>query len=162
KNEALPNENTFNSRIQYQQSLLEDAIRFSTAIESNSGLLAQQEYTYLKVEPGQGVYKWVDYNGNGIQELDEFEIAEFPDEADYNRVLLPNQHFVQVNENKFSQMLTLQAKQWSDRNVILGILGKLHNQTSYLIDRKVEKDGKGPNLNPFKDGGDAQIGLNLN
>ncbi len=162
KNEALPNENTFNSRIQYQQSLLEDAIRFSTAIESNSGLLAQQEYTYLKVEPGQGVYKWVDYNGNGIQELDEFEIAEFPDEAEYIRVLLPNQHFVQVNENKFSQMLTLQAKQWSDRNGILGILGKLHNQTSYLIDRKVEKDGKGPNLNPFKDGGDAQIGLNLN
>src|SRR5699024_51015 len=117
---------------------------------------------YLKVEPGQGVYKWVDYNGNGIQELDEFEIAEFPDEAEYIRVLLPNQHFVQVNENKFSQMLTLQAKQWSDRNGILGILGKLHNLTSYIIDRKVEKDGKGPNLNPFKDGGDAQIGLNLN
>lgn len=162
KNEVLPDENTFNSRIQYQQSLFKDAVRSSTTIESNSGLLAQQEFTYLKVEPGQGVYKWVDYNGNGVQELDEFEIAEFPDEAEYIRILLPNQHFVQVNENKFSQMLTFQPRQWREKSGILGFMGKLHNQTSYLIDRKVEKGGKAPNFNPFKDGGEAQIGLNLN
>ena len=162
QNENLPNENTFNSRVQYQQSLFKEAVRLSTTIESNSGLLAQQEYTYLKVEPGQGVYKWVDYNGNGIQELDEFEIAEYPDEAEYIRVLLPNQHFVQVNENKFSQMISMQPRQWREKDGILGFMGKLHNQTSYLIDRKVEKDGKGLHLNPFKDGGDSQLGLNLN
>lgn len=162
KDENLPNENTFNSRVQYQQSLFKEAVRLSTTIESNSGLLAQQEYTYLKVEPGQGVYKWVDYNGNGIQELDEFEIAEYPDEAEYIRVLLPTQHFVQVNENKFSQMISMQPRQWREKDGILGFMGKLHNQTSYLIDRKVEKDGKGLHLNPFKDGGDSQLGLNLN
>lgn len=162
KNEALPDESTFNSRIQYQQSLFQNAIILNTSIESNSGLLAQQEYTYIKVEPGQGIYKWVDYNGNGIQELDEFEVAEFPDEAEYLRVLLPNQHFVQVNENKFSQLLSLQPRQWREKEGVLGVLGKFHNQTSYLIDRKVEKDGRRPNLNPFKDGGEAQIGLNLN
>lgn len=161
ENQDMENENTFNSRIQYQQNLFKDAVRLQTSIESNSGLLAQQEYTYLKVEPGQGVYKWVDYNGNGIQELDEFEIAEYPDEAEYIRVLLPNQHFVQVNENKFSQMLSIHPRQWREKSGWLGFMGKLHNQTSYLIDRKVEKDGKTPSFHPFKNGGDAQIGLNL-
>ena len=30
---------------------------------------------------GQGIYKWTDYNGDGIQQLDEFEIAEYSDLA---------------------------------------------------------------------------------
>lgn len=162
KQKDLPTENTFNSRVQYRQSLWNNSIHLNTSLESNTGLLAQQEYTYIKVEPGQGIYKWVDYNGNGIQELDEFEIAEFPDEAEYIRVLLPNQNFVQVHENKFSQMLNLHPKQWREKNGILGFLGKFHNQTSFLIDRKIKKEGNSPRFNPFKDGGESQIGLNLN
>lgn len=162
KDKSLETENSLNSRVQYQQSFFDNAIRSSTTLEFNSGLLAQQEFTYIKVDPGQGTYKWVDYNGNNIQELDEFEVAEYSDEGEYLRILLPNQHFIQVNENKFSQLLSLQPKQWEDKDGFLGILGKFYNQTSYLIDRKVKKDGESPNFNPFKDAKEGQIGLSLN
>jgi hypothetical protein len=47
----------------------------------------------LQVNPGQGVYMWNDYNGNGIQQLQEFEIAAFPDQAKYIRVFLPKSDF---------------------------------------------------------------------
>jgi hypothetical protein len=38
-----------------------------------------KEFQYIKVTDGQGIYKWTDYNGDGIQQLDEFEIAEYSD-----------------------------------------------------------------------------------
>ena len=61
--------------------------------ETNSGNLPQQEFTFLEVEPGLGTYKWIDINGNNIQELEEFEIAVFEDEGRYIRVLIAKSNF---------------------------------------------------------------------
>lgn len=155
-------ERSLNSRIIYNQSFFNNGIFWNTTLETNNGVIPQQEFTYVKVEPGQGVYKWVDYNNNGIPELDEFEVAQFPDEAEYIRVLLPNQMFIKIRQNKFSQTLTLNPHDWSDRTGFLGILSKFYNQTSYILDRKVKRDTDGFNINPFKDGGDDQLGLLLN
>jgi len=55
---------------------------------------------------------WNDYNGNGIQELQEFEIAPFPDQAKYVRVFLPNQIFIKTHQNKFSESININPNQW--------------------------------------------------
>jgi hypothetical protein len=70
-------ESSLNSRILYNDNFFNSLIQTSTAYETSSGTIAQQEFTYLEVEPGLGVYMWNDYNNNGIQELQEFEIAPF-------------------------------------------------------------------------------------
>ena len=124
--------------------------------------MPQQEFTYVKVDPGQGVYTWNDYNNNGIQDLEEFEVAQFQDQAEYVRVLLPNQIFVKIRQNKFSQIVTLNPQQWSNKEGIFKVISQFYNQTSYVIDRKVRRDNDGFNINPFEDGGDDQLGLNLN
>ena len=108
-------ERSLNSRILYNQSLWNGGVHLNTAIETNSGVVPQQEFTYIKTDPGQGVYMWVDYNGNGIQELDEFEVAQFPDQAEYIRILLPNQTFIKIRQNKFSQTLTLNPQVWKTK-----------------------------------------------
>lgn len=160
--ESQEMERSLNARIIYNQSFFNNGIFWNTALETNNGVVPQQEFTYVKVEPGQGVYMWVDYNNNGIQELDEFEVAQFPDQAEYIRVLLPNQLFIKIRQNKFSQTLTLNPHDWTDNTGFLGILSKFYNQTSYILDRKVKRDTDGFNINPFKDGGDDQLGLLLN
>ena len=91
KDSNKENEPSLNSRILYSDRYFGQILQTTTAYETSSGTIAQQEFTYLQVEPGQGVYMWNDYNGNGIQELQEFEIAPFPDLAIYVRVFLPNQ-----------------------------------------------------------------------
>lgn len=155
-------ERSLNSRIIYNQSFFNNGIHWNTALESNSGVVPQQEYTYIKTDPGQGVYMWIDYNGNGIQELEEFEVAQFPDQAEYIRVLLPNQVFIKIRQNKFSQTLSLNPQAWSNKAGFLKVLSHFYNQTSYILDRKVKRRNDGFNINPFEDGGQDQLGLSLN
>jgi len=60
---------------------------------------------YIKTEPGQGYYTWIDYNNNGIKEFNEFEIAIYKDQADYLRVALPNLTFINTQRAKWQQIL---------------------------------------------------------
>lgn len=160
--DSLPDEKTLNTRLLYNQRLLQGGIRLNTTLESSNGVLPQQEFTYVKTEPGQGVYAWQDYNGNGVQELDEFEVAQFQDQAEYVRVLLPNQVFVKIRNNSFSQTLTLNPQAWSNASGVKKVLSHFYNQTSYIVDRQIRRRGDNFNINPFDEGDEEPLGLSLN
>jgi hypothetical protein len=152
-------EPSLNSRVLYNDRFFNQWIQTTTAYETTSGKIAQQEFTYLEVEPGQGVYAWNDYNGNGIQELQEFEIAPFPDQAKYVRVFLPNQIFVKTHQNKFSESVTLNPNQWQNEGGLKQFLSHFYNQTSYLIDRKTKRESDNFDLNPFSNARENLLGL---
>ncbi len=159
---ALEDEVSLNSRLLYSQFLAERKISLNTVFETNSGTLPQQEFTYVEVDTGEGQYTWNDYNNNGVQELEEFELAQFPDEARFIRVLLPNQIFVPTHQNKFSQTLTINLKSWEQEDrAIKKFLSHFYNQTSYLIDRKIRREGESFDINPFNDNGEDELALNL-
>ena len=153
------NEPSLNSRVLYNDRFFNQLIQTTTAYETTSGKIAQQEFTYLEVEPGQGVYAWNDYNNNGIQELQEFEIAPFPDQAKYVRVFLPNQIFVKTHQNKFSESVTLNPNQWQNEGGLKQFLSHFYNQTSYLIDRKTKRESDNFDLNPFSNARENLLGL---
>lgn len=157
-----PFEPSLNSRILYNDSYFQQKIQVTSAYETASGTIAQQEFTYLQVNPGQGVYMWNDYNGNGIQELQEFEVAPFPDQAKYIRVFLPNQIFVKTHQNKFSQSITLSPSQWMNEKGLKKVLSHFYNQTSFSMDRKILRNSDNFNLNPFSTSLDNLLGLNTN
>ena len=158
----LKDEPSLNSRILYSDRFFGQILQTTTAYETSSGTIAQQEFTYLQVEPGQGVYMWNDYNSNGIQELQEFEIAPYPDLAIYVRVFLPNQVFVRTHQNKFSQALNFNFNQWQNENGFKKFASHFYNQTSFLIDRKIKRNGANFDLNPFSKEEEELIGLNTN
>jgi hypothetical protein len=157
---ALQNEPSLNSRILYNDRYWGQLVQVNTTYENTSGTIAQQEFTYLEVDAGQGVYTWNDYNGNGIQELQEFEVAPFPDQAKYVRVYLPNQVFVRTHQNKFSQAVTLNPNQWQSEGGFKKFLSYFYNQTSFLVDRKIERDNDNFDLNPFSNSEKDLLGLN--
>ncbi|WMI69277.1 hypothetical protein [Mangrovimonas sp. YM274] len=146
----VENEQSLNSRVVFNQKLFKQIVLWNTIYETNSGTLPQQDFTYVEVEPGQGTYKWIDYNDNGVQELNEFEVAQFQDEGQFIRVLLPNQVFVKTHQNRLSQTLTLNPAQWSvEEPGTKKFLSHFYNQTSFLIDSKNKREGGEFNLNPF-------------
>ncbi len=161
EDETVKNEQSLNSRLSFNQKLFNNLILWNTSFETNSGTLPQQDFTYVEVEAGQGGYTWIDYNENGIQELNEFEIAQFQDQGNYIRVFLPNQVFVRTHQNRLSQTLTINPQQWStSENKTKTLFSHFYNQTSYLIDRKTKREGNNFNLNPFKDDEENQLALN--
>ena len=161
-NPLLKNEDALNSRIIYNDRFFDQLIQIATTYETSSGTIPQQEFTYLEVEAGQGIYIWNDYNGNGIQELEEFEVAPFQDLAKFIRIFLPNQVYLKTHQNKFSQSVIVNPAQWQNKEGFKKILSLFYNQTSYIIDRKIKRTNTSFDLNPFGSGGDELLGNNAN
>jgi hypothetical protein len=158
--EGFSDEVSFNSRVQYKRKIYNGKILWNTTYETNSARIPRQDFTYVSVNPGQGTFTWIDYNDDGIQDLNEFEVAQFQDQGSFVRVLLPNQVFLPTHQNKFSQTLTLNPISWTDEKGYKKVLSRFYNQSSYLIDRMVAREGENFDLNPFQSS-DNQLGLNL-
>ena len=157
------NDNTekfLNSRLIYNQKLFDQIVQSNLLYETNSGNLPQQEYTYVEVEPGMGNYKWIDINGNNIQELEEFELAQFQDEGLYIRVFLPNQIYLKTYQNKFSQSLVINFHKWKNSNrKFKKFLSHFSNQSQYMIDKKTNQSIESFNFNPFSIPKNGLLGL---
>jgi len=154
-------ETSLNSRILYNDQFFNQFLQTSFAYENTSGTIPQQEFSFVEVEAGKGIYTWNDYNSNGIQELQEFEIAPFPDLAKYIKVYLPNQIYIKTHQNKFSQSLVINPISWKNKDGIKHYISYLYNQTSYLIERKEKREGNQFNLNPFQSDTKNLLGLTM-
>lgn len=163
EDEQKAQQKTLNSRLFFGQKFAQNLVQWQTVYETSSGRLPQQEFTYVAVEPGQGSFVWFDYNNNGIQELEEFEVAQFQDQAAYIRVLLPNQVYIRTHQNRLSQTLTFDPIQWrgsSDKTK--SFWSHFYNQTTFLIDRKQRNVGQNISLNPFQSNFEDQLALQSN
>lgn len=161
-NTFIEDEKSLNSRVVYRQYIWNKLLTFHTLYETQTGNLPQQEFSYVEVDPGKGFYEWIDFNQNGIQELDEFVIAKFPDEAKYVRVLLPNINFIKTNQNKFSQTVNFNAKNWQRHDDFRKLISHFSNQAYFLIDSKTKREGGKMLINPFDYNDQNLIGLDLN
>ena len=147
-NSFFNKDKSLNTKINYRQQLADNLFQFKTVYETSSGTIPQQEFNYLEVDPGKGYYTWIDYNNDGIQDLDEFEIAKFQDEALYVRVLLPSTKFIRTNQTKFSNLLTINPSKWSSGTSLKKIASHFINQTNISIDNKQLKTSNFQ-FNPF-------------
>lgn len=145
--------------ILYNQQLFRNGMRLQAFYELGNGQEAQREFQYIKVTDGQGVYKWTDYNGDGIQQLDEFEIAEYSDLAKYIRVYTNSVRYIPSNKNKLQLALFVNpAIVFNSENAFLKRWNfniSLNSQNSFYKKDKVLV------LNPFEKNSD-QILKNQN
>lgn len=162
KNINITDESSLNARLSYRQRILGDFIGFQTLYETKSGNLPQQEFSYVEVDPGKGFYEWIDFNGNDIQEIDEFVVAKFQDEARYVRVLLPSISYLKTNQNKWSLSLNLNGASWGNKTGVKQLLSHFANQTYFVIDVKTRRGEDEFNLQPFVSDSEDLLGLDQN
>lgn len=132
----------------FNQNLWKSGLRLQFFYELGNGQEAQREFQYLRVPDGKGVYKWTDYNSDGLQQLDEFEIAEFADLARYIRVYTNSVRYLPSNKNKLQFSLFLNPAQiLMSENPLLRRINlnfSLNSQNSYL------KNNRFWVVNPFE------------
>lgn len=101
-----------NATIQWRKSLWNKAVELNANYEISGGAELQRAFTYVEVADGMGIYKWTDYNGDGIQQLDEFEQADFADEAKFIRVYTNTVDQIRTNKNGLRVSLRLNPSRY--------------------------------------------------
>lgn len=137
----------FLGQVDYNGQLANKAVALTTFYTFGQGQELRRELAYLEVPRGQGTFIWNDYNGNGVQELDEFEQAVFADQANFIRVFIPGNTFIPTFSTRFSQQINLQPDTWQGSPKWLK---RFSNLTSFAIDRKEQGTTGLAYLNPLR------------
>ncbi len=137
-------------RMDYNLNALKGFVNTSVYYEVGNGQEPRREVTYLEVLPGQGAYAWNDYNGNGIKELDEFEVSRFPDQAKYIRIFTSSTQYVRTNFTGVNQSIRITPSALLKGTKGLSkFVNRFTNQLSYKIDRKILAGSGLSVYNPF-------------
>jgi hypothetical protein len=143
-------ESTLLSRLDYNLRLAKNSILFDTYYELGSGLERRQEFVYLADPTGQGPFTWIDYNNNGLKELNEFELARPEDGDRYIRISTPTDTYEKAYNNQFSQTINLQpAGAWMNKSGIRKAIARFSNQTAFRIQRRTKREEGVDRYNPF-------------
>lgn len=143
-------ENTIIGRAEYNFTALKGVFSSATFYEIGSGLEVKKEFIFIEVPHGQGTHIWTDYNGNGIRELNEFEISPFPNEANFIKVWTPTDNYINAYTNQLSEVFTVKpAAKWALKKGFKKFLSRFSNQTAYRTDRKTTHEDLIVAYNPF-------------
>ena len=153
-NKALSNlkpENTILGRAEYGINEFKGFLTGNVLYEVGAGQEQRRDFSYIEVPAGRGEYAWNDYNNDGIPQVNEFEIALFPDQAKFIRVFTPTNEFVKANYTQFNYSVTLNPKAITSRfnNKKLGdFMGRINFQSSLQTGKK-ELAKSNTVFNPF-------------
>lgn len=146
---AIPG-SSLNGRLDYYSRWWNGVVTSNLFYQTSSGVERKREYIYLEVPVGQGVYVWNDYNGNGIMELDEFELAPFPNEANFIRVFVPTEDWVSTYATSLSENLVIEPpRSWQQGTAISKFISRFSNRLNYRVDKKNAGGLSFGNLNPL-------------
>ncbi len=138
-------------RVEYSMHEWKGMVAANVLYEVGSGQEQKRNYTYVAVPAGTGQYTWIDLNNDGIQQLNEFVIAQFADQATYIKIYTPTNDFVKANYNTFNYSVMLNPRMLLGTKAIgfKKFLSNLFFQSSLQLNQKVVATGF-IELNPFK------------
>jgi len=144
-------ESNFLGRMEYVFKEWKGLLQGNALFEAGTGQEQRRDFSYFEVPAGQGEYAWIDYNNDGIQQLNEFERAVFPDQAKFIRIFTPTNQFVKANYNNFNYRLEVSPRNFWQGETLLGFrkfLARWGFNSSLLMSQK-QIAGGSPLKNPL-------------
>jgi len=157
-----PDENSL-GRIEYNFSFLKGFLSGNILYEFGSGQEQKREFAYFEVPAGQGLYVWRDYNADSLKQLNEFELAIFPDEKLYIKIFTPTNQYVKAKYSLYNQAVSLNPSALFVNQKLKGIsklISLFYLQSAVqLNNRFVGKEGI-QQYNPFITSSDDSLLIN--
>lgn len=146
-------DNALVTRLEYSGRLLHNSLTLNIFYETGSGFEVRRTLTYIPVNNGQGTHYWdlsLDYNGNGVADLDEFQPATLPGQGNYMRVLLNTGEFVRTFNNQFNGNFFLRTPAaWKNHTGLKRFAARWSAQGTLSVDRKTQTVRPDRAYNPF-------------
>ena len=145
---------TILGRAEYVMNEWKGLLTGNILYEVGAGQEQRRDFAYLEVPAGTGQYAWIDYNSDGVQQLNEFEIAAFPDQAKFIRIFTPTNDFIKANYITFNYSVNISPRSLLTSPDLKGFrkfLAKLILISSLQINKKSVATGSFE-FNPFKYG----------
>ena len=145
---------TILGRAEYVMNEWKGLLSGNVLYEVGAGQEQRRDFAYLEVPAGTGQYAWIDYNSDGVQQLNEFEIAAFPDQAKFIRIFTPTNEFIKANYITFNYSLNINPRSVLSSSDLKGfkkLLSKIILITSLQTNKKSIAKGVFE-FNPFKYG----------
>lgn len=152
-NQQLSNlkpENSLLGRVEYWINEWNGFLTGNILFESGAGQEQRRDFSFIEVPSGRGDYAWNDYNNDGIKQLNEFEIALFPDQAKFIKIFTPTNQFVKANYNQFNYSVQLNPRMLNKNgSKQKSFWAKIILQSTFQTANKNIADGSS-NFNLFK------------
>jgi len=145
---------TILGRAEYVMEEWKGLITGNLLYEVGAGQEQRRDFAYLEVPAGTGQYAWNDYNNDAVQQLNEFELAAFPDQAKFIRLFTPTNEFIKANYITFNYRLNISPRALLNQAGMKGMrdfISRLSLVTSLQITKKSLARGSFE-FNPFKYG----------
>ncbi len=145
-------EETILGRMEYIVNEWKGLLTGNILYELGAGQEQRRDFIYLEVPAGQGEYTWIDYNNDAIQQLNEFEIALFRDQAKFIRIFTPTNLFIKANYTTFNYNFTINPRAVFNKQDLKGLkklASRFNLQSSMQIAKKSFASGNFE-FDPFK------------
>ena len=149
---SLQSDKSLLGRAEYEVHEFHGFTNGNVLYEIGSGQEQKLAYTYIQVPAGRGYYNWVDYNNDGIPQINEFEVAIYPDQKNWIRVFTPTNEYIKANYLQFNYSLNLNPSaiiKTTVTNKLLKFVSRFSSTSALQINKKDVAHNGSFEFNPF-------------